>query len=68
MSAALMVVLRTSVRLICENGAKATAWEITDRRCPPAFFAEHTVTELESWSDLQLEEVGRLTEPMRWTR
>src|SRR6476660_7822094 len=50
----------------CENGAKATAWEITDRRCPPAFFAEHTVTELESWSDLQLEEVGRLTEPMRW--
>ena len=50
----------------CENGAKATAWEITDKRCPPAFFAEHTVTELESWSDLQLEEVGRLTEPMRW--
>jgi len=50
----------------CENGAKATAWEITDRRCPPAFFADHTVTELESWSDLQLEEVGRLTEPMRW--
>ena len=50
----------------CENGAKATAWEITDKRCPPAFFTEHTVTELESWSDLQLEEVGRLTEPMRW--
>ena len=50
----------------CENGAKATAWEITDRRCPPAFFAEHTITELESWSDLQLKEVGRLTEPMRW--
>ena len=50
----------------CENGAKATAWEITDKRCPPEFFAEHTVTELESWSDLQLEEVGRLTEPMRW--
>ena len=31
----------------CENGAKATAWEITDERCPPAFFAEHTVNELE---------------------
>ena len=30
------------------------------------FFAEHTVTELESWSDYALEEVGRLTEPMRW--
>jgi anaerobic selenocysteine-containing dehydrogenase len=50
----------------CENGAKATAWEITDRRCPPAFFAEHTLAELEGWSDLELEEVGRLTEPMRW--
>ena len=50
----------------CENGAKATAWEITDKRCPPEFFATHTVTELESWSDLELEEVGRLTAPMRW--
>ncbi|MFD0985860.1 FdhF/YdeP family oxidoreductase [Methyloligella solikamskensis] len=51
---------------ICENGAKATAWEITDKRCGPDFFAEHTVAELESWSDLELEEQGRLTEPMRW--
>jgi len=24
------------------------------------------LTELESWSDLELEEIGRLTEPMRW--
>ena len=50
----------------CENGAKATAWEITDKRCLPEFFADHTVAELEGWSDLELEEVGRLTEPMRW--
>jgi molybdopterin-dependent oxidoreductase alpha subunit len=50
----------------CENGAKATAWEITGKRCPPSFFAEHTVTKLEGWSDLELEEVGRLTEPMHW--
>lgn len=50
----------------CENGAKATAWEITDKRCPPEFFAEHSVGELEHWSDLELEEVGRLTAPMRW--
>lgn len=50
----------------CENGAKATAWEITDKRCPPEFFAEHTVSELESWSDYALEEAGRLTHPMRW--
>ncbi len=30
----------------CENGVKAVAWEITAHRCTPAFFAEHTVTEL----------------------
>jgi molybdopterin-dependent oxidoreductase alpha subunit len=50
----------------CENGAKATAWEITDRHCSLDFFAEHTVTELESWSDYDLEEAGRLTHPLRW--
>jgi hypothetical protein len=27
----------------CEEGAKATTWEITSRRCTPAFFAERTV-------------------------
>jgi hypothetical protein len=43
----------------CENGAKATAWEITSKRCGPDFFAEHSVRELESWSDHDLEEVGR---------
>jgi hypothetical protein len=30
----------------CENGAKATAWEITVHRCTPDFFATHTVTGL----------------------
>ncbi len=50
----------------CENGAKATAWELTSRRAPPEFFLQHTVHELESWSDHDLEEQGRLTAPMRW--
>jgi molybdopterin-dependent oxidoreductase alpha subunit len=50
----------------CENGAKATAWEITSRRTTPEFFREHTVTELEGWSDHDLEEHGRLTAPLRW--
>jgi molybdopterin-dependent oxidoreductase alpha subunit len=50
----------------CENGAKATAWEITDKRCLPDFFAAHSVSELEAWSDYQLEEEGRLTDPLRW--
>jgi molybdopterin-dependent oxidoreductase alpha subunit len=50
----------------CEEGAKATTWEVTSRRCTPAFFAKHTVTALRSWSDHDLEEEGRLTQPLRW--
>ncbi len=50
----------------CENGAKATAWEITSDRIGPDFFAKHTCKELESWSDFDLESEGRLTDPMRW--
>jgi molybdopterin-dependent oxidoreductase alpha subunit len=50
----------------CENGAKATIWDLTSDRCTPAFFAEHTVTELLDWADYDLELQGRLTEPMRY--
>ena len=50
----------------CENGIKATAWEITQKRTPPEFFAQHTVAELLTWSDLALESEGRLTEPLKW--
>ncbi|WP_036136958.1 FdhF/YdeP family oxidoreductase [Luteibacter sp. 9135] len=50
----------------CENGAKSTLWELTSDRCTPAFFAEHTVTELLDWADFDLEMQGRLTEPMRY--
>ena len=50
----------------CENGAKATAWELTAKRAGPDFFAAHTLTELEAWADLDLEAQGRLTHPMRW--
>lgn len=50
----------------CENGAKATAWDITTRRCTPDFFKSHTVTELREWDDYHLEQTGRLTHPMRY--
>ncbi|GAA3798911.1 FdhF/YdeP family oxidoreductase [Qipengyuania pelagi] len=52
----------------CENGAKATLWELTGDRCTPAFFAEdgHTVTQLREWSDHELEKSGRLTHPMKY--
>ena len=50
----------------CENGAKATTWEITSKRVTPEFFAKHTVADLEKWDDHHLEAAGRLTHPMRW--
>jgi molybdopterin-dependent oxidoreductase alpha subunit len=50
----------------CESGAKATAWETTSKRIGADFFERHTVTELESWSDHDLEDQGRLTTPLRW--
>ena len=50
----------------CENGAKATLWELTTRRCTPEFFARHTLTELRQWKDFDLEQQGRLTHPMRY--
>lgn len=53
---------------VCENGVKATAWEITRRRAGGAFFARHTLAELETWPDHDLEQAGRLTRPMRWER
>ena len=50
----------------CENGAKATAWELTSKRAPAQFFETHTVTQLREWSDHALEDAGRLTVPLRW--
>lgn len=50
----------------CENGAKATAWEITRKTVRPQFFATHRLSELRSWSDHELEELGRLTDPLRY--
>ena len=50
----------------CENGAKATLWELTSARCPPEFWNDHTVTELRDWKDHQLEMTGRLTHPLRY--
>ncbi len=52
----------------CENGAKATMWDLTRRRCTPDFFAGHTLTDLLDWSDFDLEQTGRLTAPMRYDR
>tara|TARA_R110002020_G_scaffold109430_15_gene253124 strand:- start:14479 stop:16779 length:2301 start_codon:yes stop_codon:yes gene_type:complete len=55
-----------SVFEFCENGAKATFWEQTTKRCDRTFFETHTLSELRDWPDHDLEMQGRLTEPMRY--
>ena len=42
----------------CENGAKATIWEQTKKRCTPEFFENHTLAELREWPDHDLEKAG----------
>jgi molybdopterin-dependent oxidoreductase alpha subunit len=54
----------TSAFEFCENGAKAVSWEATSKRVTRDFFATHTVRELLQSSDYELEDEGRLTEPM----
>ncbi|MDX1315398.1 MAG: molybdopterin-dependent oxidoreductase, partial [Eudoraea sp.] len=48
----------------CENGAKALADEATKTVLKPDFFKEHSVEVLSHWSDFELNQLGRLTEPM----
>ena len=50
----------------CENGAKATLWELTSARCEPKFWDDKSVTELRGWADHDLEMAGRLTQPQRY--
>jgi molybdopterin-dependent oxidoreductase alpha subunit len=56
----------TSSFEFCENGAKAVAWEATTKRATPEIFLQHTVTELLTWTDHAIEDLGRLTEPMAY--
>ena len=56
----------TSTFQFCENGAKAVTWEATKKRVTPEFFAKNTVTSLLKWTDYELENEGRLTDPVAY--
>jgi molybdopterin-dependent oxidoreductase alpha subunit len=58
----------TSSFEFCENGAKAVAWEATRKRATPEAIGVQTVNALMTWSDHRLEDLGRLTEPLRYDR
>lgn len=50
----------------CENGAKAVTWEATTKRVSPDVFENNTVQALLELSDYELENMGRLTQPMAY--
>ncbi len=57
---------RTPIFDVCENGAKAVAWEATSKKATPELFEKMTVTELLKLSAHELEDLGRLTSPMKY--
>ncbi|MBP2265566.1 formate dehydrogenase major subunit [Pseudarthrobacter sp. PvP004] len=48
----------------CENGAKAIGWEAEPLKIPTQFWAENTLSALESKSEYWLGQQGRLVEPV----
>jgi len=50
----------------CENGAKATIWDLTSARCGPELFSQRTVADLAAMTEFELEALGRLTHPLRY--
>ena len=58
----------TSTFQFCENGAKAVTWEATKKRVTQEFFTNHTVSALLEWTDYELENEGRLTQPLAYDR
>lgn len=55
---------RSKLGEYCENGVKAIAEEAMEARANPAFFAKHSIKELQAQSDYWLGQQGRLTHPM----
>ncbi|GAB3615700.1 FdhF/YdeP family oxidoreductase [Okibacterium endophyticum] len=55
---------RRSPAEFCENGAKAIAEENTLRTVTPAFWAEHSIADLENKTEYWLGNQGRITEPV----
>lgn len=51
---------------VCESGIKVLASETMTACADEAFFAKHSVTELQGWSGYELEQAGRLAQPMQY--
>ncbi|GHB22172.1 oxidoreductase [Pseudovibrio japonicus] len=59
---------KTSSIEFCESGVKAVAAEMTDKKVTEALLQDYTVSQLRTLSDFELEDLGRLTAPLRYNR
>ena len=50
---------RPHVLEFCDNGAKATAWELTAKRASATFLKQHALRDLDALDDRALESFGR---------
>lgn len=57
---------RTPIFDVCENGAKAVAWEATSKKVTPELLATKSVTELSALTAHELEDLGRITHPLKY--
>ena len=57
---------RTPIFDVCENGAKAVAWEATSKKATPELLSTMTIKQLSEMSAHDLENLGRLTAPLKY--
>ncbi len=55
---------RSSLGEYCENGVKAISEEAQKQAIGGAFFSEHSIDDLLTWSDYELGKTGRIIEPL----
>ncbi|OCX51144.1 hypothetical protein BEL04_20770 [Mucilaginibacter sp. PPCGB 2223] len=48
----------------CENGAKALAWEATNKKLDAEFFAQNSVADLAALTDFEMGKKGRIAQPV----
>ena len=55
---------RSPIAEYCENGAKALAWEATNKKLTNDFFAENSVADIANLSDFEMGKKGRIAQPV----
>ncbi|MES2278216.1 MAG: FdhF/YdeP family oxidoreductase [Bacteroidota bacterium] len=55
---------RSPIAEYCENGAKALAWEATNKKLTTGFFAKNSIIDLAKLNDFEMGKKGRIAQPV----